>query len=246
MPDATDGRDALPRLLAGARAVLFDFDGPVCDLFGGVSTKDVAERVKEVAGQYWGRLDPDVRSCYDSHGILRALRDMYERRAAERLSPQPLELAEKIVTEQETEAVHTAVGAPDLVTLVGLLRQLPVRLVVVSNNAEGPIRSYLEQPDFRGKFEGVFGRDPDDARHMKPHPRCVERALAHLRLPASSCVVIGDQLTDLEAARTAGTGFVGYTGDEERAGDMRRAGANAVVSTHRSLIAAAGRIRASR
>ncbi|WP_019073764.1 HAD family hydrolase [Streptomyces hokutonensis] len=243
MPDATDGRDALPRLLAGSRAVLFDFDGPVCDLFGGVSTRDVAERVKEVARQYWDRLDPDIESCYDSHGILRRLRDMYERRAAERLSPQPLELAEKIVTEQETEAVRTATPAPHLVTLVGLLRELPLRLAVVSNNAEDPIRSYLEQPGFRGRFEGVFGRDPYDARHMKPHPHCVHRALAHLGLPASSCVVIGDQLTDLEAARAAGTGFVGYTGDERRAGELRRAGADAVVSTHRPLIAAAARLR---
>ncbi|MFJ9634100.1 HAD family hydrolase [Streptomyces sp. NPDC101175] len=245
-PGSPDGRDALPRLLAGTRAVLFDFDGPVCDLFGGVSTRDVAERVKEAARQYWDRLDPDVESCHDSHGILRLLRDMYERRPARRLSPQPLELAEKIVTEQETEAVRTAARAPHLVALVDLLRELALRLVIVSNNAEDPIRSYLEQPDLQDKFEDVFGRDPYDARHMKPDPHCVRRALAHLRLPASSCVVIGDQLTDLEAARAIGAGFLGYTPDEERAGAMRRAGANAVVSTHSSLVTAAGRIRAPR
>ena len=104
-----DDRDALLRLLADVRAVLFDFDGPVCDLFRGVPTDDVAEQVREAARPYWGwrdpedqgRLDPDVESCYDSHDILRRLRDMYERPAAKKLSPEPLELAESIVIGQE-------------------------------------------------------------------------------------------------------------------------------------------------
>jgi HAD superfamily hydrolase (TIGR01549 family) len=254
MTDATDDQDALLRLLADTRAVLFDFDGPVCDLFRGVPTDDVAEQVKEAARPYWGwrdpedrgRLDPDVESCYDSHGILRCLRDMYERPALKKLSPEPLELAELIVTEQETKALRTAVQAPHIVTLVDLLRELGMRLVVVSNNAEGPISTYLQQPDFHGKFEGVFGRDPHDARRMKPEPHCVVRALEHLGLPASSCIVVGDQLTDLKASLAAGTCFVGYTQEEIRAAEMKQDGANAVVSTHLSVIAAAERLLATR
>lgn len=254
MTDATDDQDALLRLLADTRAVLFDFDGPVCDLFRGVPTDDVAEQVKEAARPYWGwrdpedrgRLDPDVESCDDSHGILRCLRDMYERPALKKLSPEPLELAELIVTEQETKALRAAVQAPHIVTLVDLLRELGMRLVVVSNNAEGPISTYLQQPDFHRKFEGVFGRDPHDARRMKPEPHCVVRALEHLGLPASSCIVIGDQLTDLKASLAAGTCFVGYTQEEIRAREMKQGGANAVVSTHSSLITAAEKLRANR
>jgi HAD superfamily hydrolase (TIGR01662 family) len=219
MIDATDDQAALLRLLGDTRAVLFDFDGPICDLFGGVPTDDVAEQVKEAARPYWGwrdpedqsRLDPEVEYCYDSHDILRRLRDMYERSASKKLSREPLELAEKIVTGQETEALRTAVRAPHIVTLVDLLRKLGLRLVVVSNNSEGPINAYLEHPDFHKKFKGVFGRDPYDARLMKPDPHCVDQALEHLGLPASSCILIGDQLTDLKAARAVGTCFVGYT-----------------------------------
>lgn len=251
--NATDDQDALPRLLTGARAVLFDFDGPVCDLFRGVPTDDVAEQVKEAARPYWGwrdpegqgRLDPEVESCYDSHGILRRLRDMYERPASKKLSPEPLVLAEKIVTGQETEALRTAVRAPHIVTLVDLLRELGLRLVVVSNNAEGPINTYLEHPDFHDKFEGVFGRDPKDARHMKPHPHCVGRALEHLGLHAPSCILIGDQVTDLKAARAAGTRFVGYTREETRALEMKQGDADAVVSTHLSIVIAAEKVRAN-
>jgi HAD superfamily hydrolase (TIGR01509 family) len=246
MTDATDDQDALSLLFTDTRAVLFDFDGPVCDLFRGASTGDVAERVKDAARPYWGRLDHDVESCDDSHGILRRLRDMYERSAERKLPSRPLELAEKIVTAQEAEALRTAVRAPHIVTLIDLLLELPVLVAVVSNNAEGPIRAYLEEPDLQGKFVDVFGRDPDDARRMKPDPHCVDRALEKLVLPASSCIVIGDQLTDLKASRAVGTCFIGYTQDETRAREMTQSGANAVVSTHLSVIKAVERFRATR
>ena len=256
--NATDDQDALLRLLISTGtdtpAVLFDFDGPVCDLFRGAPTDEVAEQIKETARLFWGwrdprdqgLLDPEVESCYDSHGILRRLRDMYERPAPKRLSAEPLKRAEEIVTEQETRALRTAVPAPDIVPLVDLLRELRVPRVVVSNNAEGPIRTYLEHPDFHRKFEGVFGRDPYDARHMKPDPHCVRRAIGHLGLPASSCILIGDQITDLEAARKAGTWFIGYTQEATRAREMKQGGADAVVSTHLSIIAAVEKFRANR
>ncbi|MBK3580615.1 HAD family phosphatase [Streptomyces sp. MBT65] len=256
--NATDDQDALLRLLISTGtdtpAVLFDFDGPVCDLFRGAPTDDVAEQVKEMARPYWGwrdpqdqgLLEPEVESCYDSHGILRRLRDMYERPTSKRLSAEPLKRAEEIVTEQESGALRTAVPAPYIVTLVDLLRELRMPLVVVSNNAEGPIRTYLEHPDLHKKFEGVFGRDPHDARLMKPDPHCVLRAIEHLGLPTSSCILIGDQITDLEAARKAGTWFIGYTQEERRAKEMEQGGADAVVSTHLSIIAAAEKFRANR
>ena len=127
-----------------------------------------------------------------------------------------------------------------------LLHELGMPMVVVSNNAEGPIKRYLEQPDFHGKFKGIFGRDPSDARHMKPDPHCVDRALEHLTLPASSCILIDDQITDMEASREAGTWFIGYTQKETQAKEMEEGYADTVVSTHLSIIAAAEKIRATR
>jgi phosphoglycolate phosphatase len=252
MAEATGDLDALLRRLDitrddGIHAVLFDFDGPVCDLFGGASTAMVADEVKRAAEEHWGTLDPDVEACDDSHGILRRLRDKYDRPAPQSRSRLPLELAEKIVEEQETQAVKKAVPAPDIVPLVDLLRARRMRLVIVSNNAKKPIQEYLDRPavGLRCKFEDVFGRDPYDARHMKPDPDCVNRALEHLSLRPSSCLLVGDQLTDLKAARSAGTWFLGYTQDGRRAPNMKQEGADAVVSSHRALIETADRLLGS-
>ncbi|MGW8066482.1 HAD family hydrolase [Streptomyces ziwulingensis] len=232
-----DDESALLRAFGSARAVLFDFDGPVCDLFGASTTTDVAEQVKRTARRYWGPLDPAVEECDDSHGILRPLREMYEG-SAPGASTRPLELAEAAVTSRERQAVRTAAPTPHLHTLVDLLRGLGTRLAVVSNNAPGPIRHCLGRLGLDRAFDGVFGRSPHDARLMKPHPDCVHRALRHLGLPAAGCLLVGDQLTDLGAARSAGTGFLGLTPCPVRARAMAEGGADAVVSSYLPVVRA--------
>ncbi|CAL9489631.1 HAD family hydrolase [Streptomyces sp. enrichment culture] len=233
-----DDPAATLRAVGAARAVLFDFDGPLCDLFAGSTTVAVADRIKRTARRYWGPLDPAVEKCDDSHGILRPLRDMYER-SVPRLSALPLERAEAAVTALEWRAVRTALPTPHLHALVDLLLDHGKRLALVSNNAEGPIREYLAGLGLAPNFDGVFGRSPDDARLMKPHPDCVHRALRHLALPASDCLLIGDQLTDLEAARAAGTGFLGLTHHPGRALRMVRGGADAVLASYLPVLRAA-------
>ncbi|WP_432082543.1 HAD family hydrolase [Streptomyces sp. WAC 04229] len=239
MGKAIDGTAALLAMLRPVQAVLFDFDGPVCDLFKGASTSDVADRIKENSRRYWNSLDSDVRTCNDSHGILRLLRDMYERPTPMVRDPKPLALAEEIVAAQEMKAVRSAAPTPEFTELIGALGDLGMRTVIVSNNAEGPIRDYLERRGMHDHFEAVCGRDPEDARRMKPHPDCVRRALAHLSLPADACLLVGDQITDLKAAQQAGTRFLGFTRDEVCAKEMWHHGAEAVVSSHLPLIEAA-------
>jgi phosphoglycolate phosphatase len=247
--DAIDDQDSLPALLDRTQAVLFDFDGPLCSLFGGLPTKDVADEIKETAREHrgWRPLAPEVEHCVDSHDILRHLRDMYEA-APVRPSALPLGLAEDIVTRAEEKAVETAVPARGMVTLVELLSGLRMRLAVVSNNAEKPILAFLDRSDIRlgSKFHGVFGRDPGDARLMKPDPHCVERAIEELSLDAAHCLLVGDKLSDFKAARSAGTGFLGYTRKPSRAADMKESGAEAVVSSHQPVIEAARRLHAVR
>ncbi|MFE1913427.1 HAD family hydrolase [Streptomyces anandii] len=236
-------RGSLAGLLATTRAVLLDFDGPVCDLFAGTSTAGVAARIKRRARRYWGPLAPEAAACDDSHDILQRLRDMYDAPAPQTRGRRPLVVAERIVTRQESRAVRTARPAPHLDDLVVSLRSLGMRLAVVSNNAEAPIRAYLGKLGIEGEFAGVFGRDPRDARLMKPDPDCVVRALECLSLPASQCLLVGDRVTDLKAARSAGTCFLGYTQDPVRAREMREGGANAVVSSYDPVIEAAGTLR---
>ncbi|WP_320778875.1 HAD family phosphatase [Streptomyces sp. CRN 30] len=243
MEDTAATRTDLKNLLRAVNTVLFDFDGPVCDLFAGISTARVAERIKSYTRRHWGPLDPEVSACDDSHGILRPLRNMYEQKEPKPNNRRPLRKAERIVTRREAKAARTARPTPGIFELVDNLHTLDKQLIVVSNNAEAPIRAYLERHGRYDKFEKVCGRDPADARRMKPHPDCVRRALDHLGLSrdsAPTCLLVGDQLTDLRAAKAAGTRFLGFTADVSRERAMRREGADAVVGSHARLLAAVG------
>ena len=97
-------------------------------------------------------------------------------------------------------------------------------------------------------FEEVFGRDPHNAGLMKPDPDCVQRAVKYLNVPADTCLFVGDQPSDLEAARSADTclPFLGYTQDEAKAADMAANKANAVVDSYLPVIEAAEMVRKTR
>jgi HAD superfamily hydrolase (TIGR01662 family) len=234
------GQRDLRELLRDVDAVLFDFDGPICDLFGREPTAHIAEEIKVMARREWGALDRAVEDCHDSHGILQRLRDMHDRKTPVLRSRTPLDLANTIVTHHEYAAVDSAVQAPDLEPLLDVLVELGKRLVVVSNNAEDPVLQYLKHVDLPSRFEAVCGRDPHDPRRMKPDPDAVLRALRALDgLEPSKALLVGDQLTDLQAAKSAKVRFLGYTQDTRRRRQMKRNGADGVVASHAPVVGAA-------
>ncbi|MDX3133418.1 HAD-IA family hydrolase [Streptomyces europaeiscabiei] len=207
-----DTHTCLPMLLSRTRAVLFDFDGPICDLFVGRSTRPIAQEIKAMARKKWRVLDPVVEACEDSHSLLRLLGDMLDRSGADTLDPETLKTADELVTRYEEDAVASAVPAPEIHTLLDTLLGLGKRLVIVTNNAEKPVQKFLGIHGMSHKFEAVFGRDPYEPHRMKPDPSSVQRALRHLGdMSPDGAVMVGDQLTDLQAATSAGVRFLGYS-----------------------------------
>ncbi|MGC9544590.1 HAD family hydrolase [Streptomyces sp. UG1] len=238
MYDGRGDRDTPHRLLERADAVLLDFDGPVCDLFRGACTAHIADEVKERALDEWGWLDPRVKACADSHGVLRHLADMAVRRPGGHRGTR-LGWADGIVTRYEYAAVLRAAPTPGASELVGELDRLGKTLLIVTNNAEGPVREYLERRNLLRHFTAVLGRDPHDPHLMKPHRHVVDRALAELGRPnPSRTLLIGDQLTDLAAARSAQVPFLGLTRDERTAALMRHGGAHSVIASFEPLMSA--------
>lgn len=70
--------DRLPEVLAASRVVLLDFDGPVCDVFAGLSAPEVAKQLTlllsvhdEVAGAKAAETDDPIevlRIAYEADG----------------------------------------------------------------------------------------------------------------------------------------------------------------------------------
>ncbi|MEU6991687.1 HAD family phosphatase [Streptomyces sp. NPDC046465] len=220
------GPDAPAGPLADARAILFDFDGPVTRFFDGYPTEPIADEIKILLRERGVPLPATVLDTHDPHRILQLLRsDVFRDGTPGHEDQKTLELAEAVVTDHEYRAVADAPLDEHIESLLTTLRRLGKRLVVVSNNAEGPVRAHLERQHLDTRFERVFGRDPLELRHLKPDPHCVLRALDHLGAAPRECLLIGDQLTDLAAADAVGMPFLGYARSAAEAAQMWREGA---------------------
>ncbi len=68
-----------------------------------------------------------------------------------------------------------------------------------------------------------------EVRHPKPHPECLERVLAHFRVPPTAACYLGDSPVDQETAARAGVLFGAYRAPE-LAADFH-------LADHRELVA---------
>lgn len=65
---------------------------------------------------------------------------------------------------------------------------------------------------------------------MKPSPHLIERAAQALDVEPDACTLIGDQTTDVQAARAIGAASIGYANKPGKAEDLTAAGADAVIA----------------
>ncbi|MDX2852473.1 HAD hydrolase-like protein [Streptomyces sp. PA03-3a] len=93
-------------------------------------------------------------------------------------------MEEQLTREEEVHAASTAVPVPHAAWLVQHLAASGRQVAATTNNSARAVLAYLEGQNLRKHFGSyVHGRAADPAL-LKPHPDCLERALAstwHLR-----------------------------------------------------------------
>jgi phosphoglycolate phosphatase len=112
-------------------------------------------------------------------------------------------------------SVHTRPFA-GMSALVERLAERSVPLACVTNKAERFTRPLLAAHGLLDRFDVVVGGDTLGVR--KPHPRVLQHTAAALGVAPEALLMVGDSVTDVRAARAAGTPVVvvpwGYTGGE--------------------------------
>ncbi|WP_306321472.1 MULTISPECIES: HAD family hydrolase [unclassified Streptomyces] len=222
----------LTELIRGARCVLFDFDGPICRLFAGLSARQVArDQERWLAGQgmretlhewEWAKGDP--------HAVLIRL-------ASQQGNSELVRELERRLTEQELLAVPGAGPTQHADALIRAWSAMGVRLAITTNNSPSAVRSYLRHWSLDGCFEPhVYGRDPEALDRLKPDPYQLKRALDAVGAAPAETLMIGDAPTDLAAARAAGVAFLGYARNERKDLLLREAGAGQVVGSMEQIL----------
>ncbi|MFF7645408.1 HAD-IA family hydrolase [Streptomyces canus] len=215
----------LASLVASARYVLWDMDGPICRLFAGYPAHQIAgelvDKIKQLGMD--GLLTEQERSSDDPHD---ALRGVHERRPGSDLV---LEL-EEWLTLRELKAVSRAMPTPHADPLIRTWSALGVRFAITTNNAALAAAAYVESRQLTDCFPYVYGRTPN-LDLMKPNPHCLEQAIKAMGAVPSATLMIGDAATDLQAARRAGVAFLGYARNANKERILKEAGAEVIVDS---------------
>lgn len=225
--------DALA-LLRRSRAVLLDFDGPVCAVFAGVGATNVADHLRTVLRAHdW----PTGPSDLGPHDVLAY---------AATIGSATAQAVERALTEAELDAIATAEPTEGANWFLAACSDVRRPVAIVSNNSARAIEAYLERREMAWAVTHVIGRDSNDPGRMKPDPWTLSRALEVLDVPATDGVFIGDAVTDVEAASALDMPSIGYANKPAKKSALRDAGADAIVTSMLHLgdvMAAVGKLR---
>ncbi|TDW18583.1 HAD family hydrolase [Kribbella kalugense] len=222
--------DPLRQIFAAAEAVLFDFDGPICSVFHGYPPQQIISELRELAGTVRHDLDDALTKATSPHDLLLAAAD----------EPQLAAELERALQDAELRAVDTALPTPGAADSLAACQSSGKLVAIVSNNYAEAVVRYLARASLVDRVAHVEGRDPSDPTLMKPNPHLIENAAKALGIRTSACVFIGDQTSDMEAGRAAGTLTIGYANKPGKADALSIAGADAVVQSMTELVAAIG------
>jgi phosphoglycolate phosphatase len=134
------------------------------------------------------------------------------------------------MTELEVEAVPTAEPTPGVHAVITSCRDSGRTLTVVSNNSERAVRAYLTRHALDGPVGVVIARTSPDPALLKPCPHLLHQAITATHADPASCALIGDQVSDIDAARQAGTHSIGYANKPRKADSFADAGVGAPLA----------------
>lgn len=207
-------------VLARTSAVLLDFDGPVCSVFSTFRNAKAAAALRD-------SLSIDGLPPADDPLALFA--------DVAKIHPESAEQAEAELAALESQAVRTAAATPGAVAALERFASDGRPVVLVSNNSVKAVRAYVKQHQLGHLVADIVARSSSDASLMKPNPHLLNTAIATLGVEASACVMIGDSVTDVQAARRAGCAAVAYANKPRKINLFSRLGCDAVIGSMAEL-----------
>ena len=205
-------------LVRVARAVIFDFDGPLCDVFAGMPAWEVARNLEALLGE---RTDTD-----DPLEILRR---------AGTSSENILASVEYALVDAEVQAVRCSTRTPGGVESVRACLDGGRLVGVVSNNSASAIAEFFMGDDLAERIWPIVGREPLRPDLMKPNPWPLIGALNQLQVAPRDALFVGDTSTDLEVAKVVGVPCIAFANKPGKREFFEAAGADLTVDSMRDL-----------
>jgi phosphoglycolate phosphatase-like HAD superfamily hydrolase len=217
----------LKDILQSAEALLLDFDGPVCGVFAGYPARDIANEMRRSLANR-GVNSPEIGSPHE----------LYTWAAMEH--PAVAQWLDDFLTDREVSAVKVADPTEGADYALRQARAAGLPVAVVSNNAERAVRDYLGRHGLDSYISLVLGRPPAAPELMKPNPHLIRRAVDLLGVSPATAPLVGDSITDMQAAAHAHVPGVGYAKIPRRREPLAVAGSAVVVDSMTEIAEAIG------
>ncbi len=214
----------LEEIMHGSRAILLDFDGPICSVFSGLPDFAVAARLRAVLAEHQVSTPEAVAKANDPLEVLRYTATVDAPATGHEL----LASVEREFRAAEVEAVQIAEPTPFALDFIRAALAASKQLAIVSNNSEEAVRAYFVQHD-AALIIPVFARPFAQPDLMKPHPFGVDAALTELGATPAEAVLIGDSTTDVEVSLSAGLQCIGLGDSQAKCDALATAGAALVL-----------------
>jgi HAD superfamily hydrolase (TIGR01509 family) len=220
---------SLSDVLARAKHVLLDFDGPICATFRAISSAEATRELGELLARHHVQVPAYLLDAADPFALLHYVAMN---------APQHSAMIEQALAALEVAGVKSAQPTPGLRDLLHALTRSGHTVTVVSNNSAAAVDSFLDAEGLRDYFHGVVARVDPDPSLLKPNPHLLLQAAAALGVPPASCALLGDSVTDVEAARCAGAGSIAFANKPDKRDPLLAAGPDALISSLRDVVAA--------
>ena len=221
----------LDAIVSRTRHLLLDFDGPICSIFAGLPAATIADRLRKLLGDQT-QLPENIAHTEDPFEVFAYAATISEDLAAR---------MEAEMTDQELAAVPTAAPTPYVHEVVTACQDSGRTVAVVSNNSSRTVHAYLTRHGLNDRIPLVIARTNHDAALLKPSPHLITQAVDALAAEPEECALVGDSVTDIQAACLASVHSIGYANEPGKHERFTDAGAGAVIH---SLADLALRLRA--
>ncbi|MFP4147566.1 MAG: phosphoglycolate phosphatase [Halorhodospira sp.] len=185
--------------LSRTRAILFDLDGTLVD-----SAPDLTVAVNQVLAE---RDQPPVSEEQIRDWTGNGVRRLVARALTGEIDGAPPEVELEAAVERFLTCYGEAVYVhshpyPGVLDGIRQLGEAGMRLAVVTNKPYHLAREIVERMGLADRIDAVVGGDSTDSR--KPDPEPLRFAMECLGAASATALMVGDSLTDVEAARNAG------------------------------------------
>jgi HAD superfamily hydrolase (TIGR01509 family) len=205
-------------LIANAKALLLDFDGPVTALMPPPANVYAADQARAALAGI--ELPEAIAKSTDHLAVLRFTAEHF---------PARLLTVERSCTEAELACARESDPSPEIRGLLSDAGQRAVPVAIVSNNSEAAVRAFLDRFEWARVIKTLACRTPSNVSQMKPDPYLVAQAARLVNVAQHCCVFVGDSVSDVQAGQAAGVPVIGLVKNHRRGLELSTAGAAALL-----------------